>query len=132
MGTGIAAFSGILTIGIICCTGLFAIVVAGAAIGIPIYMSRKNQKKMQDLMATGQQGEATVLALQDTGMRINDNPRVAITLEVRIPGYSPYQISKTATIPMIRMSQVQVGAVIPVVADPTQPTNPDKVGLLLR
>jgi hypothetical protein len=72
------------------------------------------------------------LQLEDTGMRINDDPRVAVTLEVRLPGYPPYQVRKTVTLPLIRMSQVQVGAVISVLADPTQPGNPDKVGLLLR
>jgi hypothetical protein len=35
------------------------------------------------------------------------------------------------TMPMIRMSQVQVGSVVKVVADPSEPENPDKVGLLL-
>lgn len=132
MGTGIAAFSGIFTIAIVCCSVFFGLAITAAAIGIPIYMMRKNQKKMQDLMATGKQGEATILALQDTGMRINDDPRVAISLEVRIPGYPPYQITKTMTLELIRMSQVQPGMVVAVLADPTQPTNPDKVGLLLR
>jgi len=132
MGTGMAAMWTIITIGGICLSVLFAIVVTAAAIGIPLYMMRNNQKKMQNLMATGQQGEGTILQLVDTGMRINDDPRVAITLEVRIPGYPPYKVSKTMTISMIRMSQVQVGSVVDVLADPTQPMNPDKVGLLLK
>jgi hypothetical protein len=116
----------------ICCTLLFTV----AAIAIPFYFIRKmhqdNQKKAEALMATGQQGEATILALQDTGMRINDDPRVAIVMEVRIPGYPPYQVQKTITLPLIRMSQVQVGSIVTVMADPTQPNNPDKIGLLLR
>jgi hypothetical protein len=93
---------------------------------------RKNKQKAEALKATGQQGEATVLQLEDTGTRINDNPRVNLLLEVRIPGYPPYQVRKTVTIPIIRASQIQVGSVVTVLADPTQPTNPDKVGILLR
>ncbi len=116
----------------VCC----GLVITIAAIALPFYFIRKmnqdNQKKAEALMATGQQGEATVLALQDTGMRINDDPRVMLVLEVRVPGYPPYQVQKTITLPLIRMSQVQVGSVIAVMADPTQPANPDKVGLLLR
>ena len=122
----------IITFGGICLTLVCTLGITALAIGIPLYMMRNNQKKLQNLAATGTQGEATILALQDTGMRINDDPRVAVSLEVRIPGYPPYQISKTMTIPMIRMSQVQVGAVVACLADPTQPTNPDKVALLLR
>lgn len=116
----------------VCCTLLITV----AAIAVPFIiirrMNQNNQKKAEELMATGQQGEATILALQDTGMRINDDPRVAIVMEVRIPGYAPYQVQKTITLPLIRMSQVQVGSIVAVMADPTQPNNPDKVGLLLR
>lgn len=116
----------------VCCT----LLITAAAIAVPFIIIRRmnqaNQKKAEELMATGQQGEATILALQDTGMRINDNPRVTIVMEVRIPGYAPYQVQKTVTIPLINLSQVQVGAVVAVMADPSQPNNPDKVGLLLR
>ena len=131
MGTGIA-LSTIVTLAITCVSLLCGLVITVAAIAIPIYIMRNNQKKMQNLVATGIQGEATILQLEDTGMRINDNPRIAVVLEVRLPGYPPYQVRKTMTVPMIRMSQVQVGAVVAVMADPTQPGNPDKVGLLLR
>lgn len=116
----------------VCC----GLVITVAAIAVPFIiirqMNQNNQKKAEALIATGKQGEATILALQDTGMRINDDPRVAIVMEVRIPGYPPYQVQKTITLPLIRMSQVQVGSVVAVMADPTQPNNPDKVGLLLR
>ena len=132
MGTGIATMTTIITIASVCLSVLCGLVITAAAIGIPIYMMRNNQKKLQNLAATGQQGEATILQLEDTGMRINDDPRVAVTLEVRIPGYPPYQVRKSVTIPIIRMSQVQVGSVVAVLADPTQPANPDKVALLLR
>jgi hypothetical protein len=132
LGSAIGGTTLVIIILSLCCT----LVITAAAIAIPFYFIRKmrqdNQKKAEALLATGQQGEATILALQDTGMRINDDPRVAIVLEVRVPGYPPYQVQKTMTLPLIRMAQVQVGSVIAVMADPTQPTNPDKVGLLLR
>lgn len=132
MGTGIFAGSMIFTILIVCISSLCGLVITAAAIAIPIYLMKQNQKKVQNLMATGIQGEATILQLEDTGMRINDDPRIAVTMEVRLPGYPPYQVRKTMNVPMICMSQVQVGLVVAVMADPTQPGNPDKVGLLLR
>jgi hypothetical protein len=122
----------IMTVGITCVSLLFTLVIVVAAIAIPIYLMRANQQKAAALMATGTPGEATILQLADTGMRINDNPRVAMLLDVRIPGYPAYQVQKTMTVPLIRMSQVQAGSVVAVMADPTQPANPDKVGLLLR
>lgn len=93
--------------------------------------NRRTKRKAEALMATGQQGEATVLSLEDTGVLVNNNPRVRIGLEVRIPGHPAYKVVKTMTMPMIRMSQVQVGSVVKVLADPSEPANPDKVGLLL-
>jgi hypothetical protein len=83
-------------------------------------------------MAKGTQGKATVLTLEDTGMRINDNPRVKMDLEIQMPYGMPYKITKTVTIPLIRLSQIQVGAVVPVMVDMSDPNNPDKVGLMLK
>ena len=128
LGLGISG----ITLAIICISLLCTLVIVAASIAIPIYFYRKNRERAEQLMATGTQGEATVLSLEDTGMRINDNPRVTMKLEIRMPYGAPYQITKTATIPMIRMSQVQVGAVIPVMVDMSDPTNPDKVGVLLK
>jgi hypothetical protein len=122
----------IMTVGIV---GITLLCIGGTFVfSILIYFlyARKGRKRAEDLMATGKQGQATVLSLEDTGVRINDNPRVRIGLEIRIEGYQPYRVVKTMTIPMIRMSQVQVGSEIGVLADPSEPDNPDKVGLMMR
>jgi hypothetical protein len=39
-----------------------------------------------------------VLSVEDTGMTINDNPRVKITVRAEPPGESPWTIVKTATV----------------------------------
>ena len=121
-----------VTLAIICVSVLCTLVIVAASIGIPIYFYHNQQKRAQELMTQGTQGEATILALEDTGMRINDNPRVTVKLEIRMPYGAPYQLTKTVTIPLIRLSQVQVGSVVPVMVDMSDPTNPDKVGLLLK
>ena len=128
LGLGITG----LTFAIICVSMLFGLAVTAAAIAVPIYFMRKNQQRAQALMATGTQGEATILSLEDTGMRINDNPRVTLGLEIQMPYGAPYQLTKTVTVPLIRLSQIQVGSKVPVMVDMTDPTNPDKVGLLLK
>jgi hypothetical protein len=121
-----------VTLAIICVSMVFGLVVTAAAIGIPIYFMRKSQQNAQALMSAGTQGEATILSLQDTGMRINDNPRVTMQLEIQMAYGSPFQVTKTVTVPLIRLSQIQVGSKVPVMVDMTDPTNPDKVGLLLK
>jgi hypothetical protein len=124
--------SGTTIIVVVALVILIVLVSVTAGVAIPLWNIRKNKKKAEVLKATGQQGEATVLQLDDTGIRVNDNPRVKVLLEVRIPGYSPYQVQKTVTIPLVRASQIQVGSIVTVLADPTHPTNADKVGILLR
>jgi hypothetical protein len=110
--------------------GLTLLMVVGT-FAVIFAFNRANRKKAEAIMATGKQGTAKILGLQDTGMRINDNPRVSMLLEVTIPGYPTYQVQKTVTIPMIKISQVQTGSTVAVMADPTQPSNPDKLGLLI-
>jgi len=53
-------------------------------------------------------------------------------LEITMPMRPPYKVTKTMTVPMIRLAQVQVGEVVGVMVDMSDPTNPDKVGLLLK
>lgn len=122
----------LLTMGILCISVLCSLAITAGAIALPFYLMRGNRKRTGELIAKGTQGEAAILSLEDTGMRINDNPRVNVLLEIRMPNYPVYQLKKTVTIPLIRLSQVQVGSVIPVMVDMSDPTNPDKVGLMLK
>lgn len=115
-----------------CCMMVSLVVGVGAAVALPFYLKRKKEKQIEDILATGKQGEATILSLEDTGVLVNYNPQVTLLLEIRVPGYSPYQVRKTAVVPLVRLSQLQVGAVLPAYADPSQPQNPDKVALILK
>jgi hypothetical protein len=134
MGTGMAITG--VTLVIICVSLVFTLVITVAAIAVPFIIIRKmnenNQQRAQQLAAVGIKGEATILSLQDTGMRINDNPRVSMVLEVRLPNIPTYQIQKTITVSIVQLAQVSVGAVVGVLVDPSAPNNPDKVGILLK
>ena len=122
----------IFTLIMVCGSLLCTLVIVAASIGIPIYIMRNNQKRAEDLMQKGTQGEATILSLQDTGMRINDNPRVTVELEIEVAMRPPYRVTKSVTIPLIRLSQIQVGSKVGVMVDLSDPTNPEKIGLLLK
>jgi hypothetical protein len=128
LGIGIPA----LTFGIICLSVICSLAITGGVIYLVMRMYANQRKRAEELMKVGTQGEATVLALQDTGMFINNNPRVTLQLEIRLPTIAPYQLTKTMTVPLIRLSQVQTGSVVQVMVDMSDPTNPDKVGLLLK
>ena len=123
--------------------GLFTIIITIVAVAIPclltvgifagvIIWQRNQQKKAMNLAQNGIQGTATIMGLADTGMRMNDNPRVQLQMQIELPGQPPYTVNKTVTIPLIRLSQVQVGQQVVVFVDPADPTNPDKIALGLR
>lgn len=64
------------------------------------------RRRISELVATGKQGTAFVLSLSDTGVKIDDDPRVKLELEISIPNYLAYKAWKTATIPIIYLPQV--------------------------
>jgi len=43
---------------------------------------KSKRKKAEELMATGSKGAGTVVMVQDTGMTVNDNPRIKMTFRV--------------------------------------------------
>ena len=121
-----------LTIGIVVVSLCCGLVITAAAIAIPLVWMRKKRQQAEELAAVGTQGEAKILSLTDTGMRVNDNPRVTLELEITMPMRPPYKVTKTMVVPLIRMAQVQVGETVGVMVDMSDHTNPDKVGLLLK
>ncbi len=89
-------------------------------------------KRLNKIVSEGKQGKAVVLKLEDTGVTTNDNPRVKLLLEIQIPNYPPYQAEKKLTIPIIYLSQVQVGSTVEIWADPEEPNNQKKIALGLK
>lgn len=77
-----------------------------------------------NLAMTGTPAQGRVIQMQDTGTRINMNPLIRFTVEVQTA--TPYQAMFDAMVPMISLSRVQPGNVVPVRIDPT---NPGRVAL---
>jgi hypothetical protein len=74
--------------------------------------------KAQHLMANGQPGSATITALRDTGVTVNDNPTVELDLSVSVDGAEPYAVTHRQTISRIAIPSFQPGATVPVRVDP--------------
>ena len=76
-------------------------------------------KKLQE---SGMAGSATILAVWDTGITVNDDPVIAMRVEVARPDGSVY----AATIPKTLISRLDVprfqpGSTVPVRIDPSDP-----------
>ncbi len=96
-----------------------------AVIWLGVSLFGRNRAKaraatLAHLAQTGVRGQVQVLGLADTGVTINDNPRVHVTLQVTPQGGQPYQITKTTTVS--RVAIPRVGDVYPALIDPTDPT----------
>lgn len=73
------------------------------------------------VMQTGLDGTATVTALSDTGITVNENPMANIQFLVQIPGRAPYPVNKRMTLPRLMVGRLAPGVTIPVKVDPTDP-----------
>jgi len=72
----------------------------------------------QRLMASGQQGTATVTAIRDTGLTVNENPQVELDLHVCVDGTAPYAVTHRQVVSRVAIPAFQPGATVPVRVDP--------------
>ena len=60
---------------------------------------RGKKAKAENLMATGQRAVGIVTDVRDTGMTVNDNPRVNMTFRIEpLDGSAPFDAQKKATV----------------------------------
>ena len=70
------------------------------------------------LAVHGLHGLAVITHAGDTGMSVNDNPRVELTLEVTVGDKAPYTTTHAQVISCIAVGGYQPGATVPVRVDP--------------
>jgi hypothetical protein len=68
----------------------------------------------QRILATGQDGEATILSIADTGTRINDDPVIDFSLQVRSAGCPAFAALARQTVSMIHLPAYQPGRIVSV------------------
>jgi archaellin len=65
---------------------------------------KSKKKKAEELMATGSKGVGTVISVQDTGMTVNDNPRVKMTFRIEpLDGGPALDLQKTTTVSRVEI-----------------------------
>lgn len=96
--------------------GLF-VLIFGLAFG-PLVVDGLRHNRLR---ASGETAEATILRLQETGVRVNRQPRVKITLSVRPSMRPAYEAVTHKLISYFEISHYQPGAVMEVKFDPNNP-----------
>jgi hypothetical protein len=65
---------------------------------------KSKRKKAEELFATGAKGAGTVVQVQDTGMTVNDNPRVKMIFRVEpLDGSAALDLQKTTTVSRVEI-----------------------------
>ncbi len=100
------------------CMVILLVALAAAAL---VRAHRRKTAAKARILATGLAGIATITALEPTGVRINDDPRCRIRLNVALPGRPVYQATKLAVLPQASMLRYQPGCTFPVRVDPGDP-----------
>ena len=65
---------------------------------------KRKKEKALNLVATGAKAVGTVLSVQDTGMTMNDNPRIKMTFRIEpIDGNPPFDAEKTKVVSRVQI-----------------------------
>ena len=93
-----------------------------AAMGAQMMGSLQEQSaQAAQLRATGKPGTAVVTSIAQTGVMINDMPPVHLGLNVTVDG-NTYPAQTDADVSIVQIPQVQPGATVAVLVDPTNPS----------
>ena len=85
-------------------------------------MFRSKKAKAENLMATGAKAVGTLTSVRDTGMTINDNPRVLMSFRIEpLDGSPAFEATKKSTVSRVQIPQP--GCRYPVWYDVADPSN---------
>jgi len=94
---------------------------AGSVAGCAIFDTGMSEAK--DLQRVGLPAQAEILSIGETGLTVNDNPVIALDVEVRPADRPPYKATiKRLLVSRLEVPQFQPGKVIPVRFDPKDPS----------
>ena len=85
-------------------------------------MFGNKKKKAADLFQNGARGIGTVLRVHDTGMTVNDNPRIRMEFRIEpLDGGAPFDAEKTKTVSRVEIPRA--GDRYPIFYDPADLTS---------
>ncbi len=104
--------------GMMLSTALPIIVLTIVSIIVVMIVVRRFTGPNKQLLATGETAQATVVQMWDTGVTINDNPRVGLLLEVHPANRPAYQVKTAQVVSRLQTSMYQPGQTLEVKIDP--------------
>jgi hypothetical protein len=101
---------------------LLAALLAQGCAGLSSLVDRATGEDVnRAVRASGLPATATVVAIWDTGTRVNDDPVVGFRLAVEAPGRDGWEAATRALVSILAIPRIQPGAVLAVRYDPADP-----------
>jgi len=110
---------GIPYIAVVVAVALILVIVA-----IQIVFATRAKKKFYanydnaDLLKNGNEAQATILKVWQTGLKVNINEQIGLRLQVQAPDGAPYEVEIKAVVPKLMMAQYHEGGAVQVNVDP--------------
>lgn len=83
----------------------------------------KQALEARRLLQVGRRGLATVVAVRQTGVEVDDNPQAELQLQVAVDGVDPYEVTHRQVISRVAIGSFWPGAKVPIRVDPQDPRN---------
>ena len=93
-------------------------IAVAVVIGVVYFLINRRSDRKLALRQTGLPGTAQILEATQTGVYINENPQVKLSLNVQAQGIPPYQTEIKATVPLIALGVLGSGRPLTVYVNP--------------
>jgi hypothetical protein len=102
---------------------LTAAILGVVGLGLLVFgiRSRAKAAEADRIEATGLVGTGTITGMTQTGMFLNENPQIRLQMRIEVQGRAPYVVEHAEFIPLMLLSRVGMGAVLPVKVDRDDP-----------
>lgn len=94
---------------------------ASVLLGIAYVVMFLRAERADQMKQTGTQGQAQILELTQTGVYVNNQPRVTLRLAIQAPGIAPFEDTRTHTVPLVALGRLTAGTPLAVYLDPQKP-----------
>jgi hypothetical protein len=83
----------------------------------------KQAQEARRLLQVGRRGLATVVAVRQMGLDVDENPQAELDLQVAVDGIAPYEVTHRQVISRVAIDSFWPGAKVPIRVDPQDPRN---------
>lgn len=102
---------------------LTAAILGVLSVGLLFWARRwaRGYKEAQRLRTSGVPGQAQVVSMRQTGVTLNEQPQIELTLQVQTEMHGPYQATVREYVPLMLLGALSSGRPLPVKVDPADP-----------